>query len=66
MTPGLRNVLHDLAARDPHRLGAPLGPSNDRSTAVRLGLIIGKPMKSGHRKKYYLTAKGYAAIGIDP
>lgn len=62
MTPGLRNILHDLAARDPNGMGIMLDASPDRVKAVRLGLIVGKQMKVGHNKKYQLTASGRAAV----
>lgn len=63
MTQGLRNLLLDIAQRDTAGIGVSVKPSNDRATAVRLGLIKGWRMKVGHSKHYTLTAKGREAIG---
>jgi hypothetical protein len=62
MTNGLLRFLRTLNARDPNGMGAPMDACNDRATAVRLGLIAGKNMKVGHRKMYWLTAAGRAAL----
>lgn len=63
MTPGLHRLLSDVANREGGaRLGVTVEPCNDRATAVRLGLIIGRKMKVGHRKIYSLTDKGRRAV----
>ncbi len=60
MTPGLRNLLERVG--NVHSHGLMLDPSNDRSTAVRLKLIVGKSMNAGHFKSYYLTEAGRRAL----
>lgn len=62
MTDKLLAFLRDIDRRDPSWTGIWLGPSTERSAAVKLGLIAGRKMKVGHGKMYQLTAEGRKAI----